>query len=86
MNAHEMAQALGRRGGRARARRLSAEDKKRIASLGGKARATSIQAAQRVTDNFLYLADVLELQGGAPTVTRLNSFEHRLPGIYPAES
>jgi hypothetical protein len=35
MDASEAAAALGRRGGIARARRLSADDRRRIGSLGG---------------------------------------------------
>ena len=51
MGAHEFARALGRRGGRARALRLSAADRKRIASQGGKARVQSLRAARRIADN-----------------------------------
>lgn len=81
-----MAAVLGRRGGRARARRLSAAERRRIAALGGQARASSMQAARRLTDNLLYLAAVVELRGGAPPVDILNSFEHPLPGIYPTKA
>lgn len=84
MTARQIAQALGRRGGLMRARRLSAKDRRRIASLGGKARSASLQAARRVAANFRYAA-LLDLRGAAAGVTRLDSFEGRLPGIYPAE-
>jgi hypothetical protein len=84
MNARQIAQALGRRGGLMRAKRLSARDRTRIASLGGKARSASLQAARRVAANFRYAA-LLDLRGAAAGVTRLDSFEDRLPGIYPAE-
>jgi len=67
-----------------RARRLSAGERTRIASLGGKARSASLQAARRVAANFRYAA-LLDLRGAAAGVTRLDSFEDRLPGIYPAE-
>lgn len=85
MNAHEMAVTLGRRGGRARAKRLSAAEKQRIAALGGQARAASRLAARRIADNFLYLAAVRELRGDPTEVARLNAFRHRLPGIYASE-
>jgi hypothetical protein len=86
MNASEMAQALGRRGGRARARRLSAAEKKRIASLGGKARRQSLQAARRIADNLRYAAVLGDLRGQPTTVRRVRTFAGPLPGIYPAGS
>lgn len=78
----QMAKVLGRRGGRQRAGRLSAEDRRRIASLGGEARGRSLLMAQRIEDNLRYAAAVLELRRPPITVTRLNAFEGRLPGIY----
>jgi hypothetical protein len=86
MNASQMARALGRRGGRARGRRLSAADRKRIASLGGKARHRSIQAARRIMDNLRYAAAVGELQGRRKPLQRLRAFGGPLPGIYPTGS
>jgi hypothetical protein len=86
MNASEMAQALGRRGGRARASRLSSAEKKRIASLGGKARLQSLQAAQRIADNLRYAAVLGDLRGQPTTVRRVRTFAGPLPGIYPAGS
>ena len=86
MNASEMARALGRRGGRAREKRLSAAEKKRIASLGGKARFQSLQAARRIADNFRYVAVLGDLRGRPTTVRRLRAFAGPLPGIYPAGS
>jgi hypothetical protein len=82
MTTHEMARVLGRRGGRARARRLSVAEKKRIASAGGKARATSLLMAKRVVENLQYAAAVSELRGDPVAVTRLNAFDGPLPGIY----
>jgi hypothetical protein len=82
MNARQMAKALGSRGGRARAVRLSAGQRRRIASLGGKARAISLQAARRIAENLRYAALVQRLRGGSARVTRLESFEGPLPGIY----
>ena len=86
MNASEMATALGRRGGRARSKRLSAADKKRIASLGGKARLLSIQASRRIVDNLRYAAVVSDLRTQPTNVRRLRTFDGPLPGIYPARS
>jgi hypothetical protein len=89
MNASEMAKALGRRGGRARARRLSNMDKKRIASLGGKARAQSLEAARRIATNFRYATAVTELRAlreQPPRITRLRTFADPLPGVYPSRS
>jgi hypothetical protein len=86
MNASEMARALGRRGGRARSKRLSAAEKKRIASLGAKARVQSVQAARRIADNFRYATAVDDLRSHRTTVRRLKTFAGPLPGIYPAGS
>jgi hypothetical protein len=83
MNSREIARALGRRGGRTRAKRLSASERERIASLGGRARATSLLAARRIAANLRYAALLRGLR--SPThVTRLRAFEGPLPGIYPA--
>src|SRR5262245_12257473 len=83
MTAREMARILGRRGGRARAARLSIDDKKRIASLGGKARATSFLMARRLMANLRYAAMVAELRGRRVAVTRQDAFGGPLTGIYP---
>jgi len=82
MNARQMAQALGRRGGRARARRLTATQRRRIASLGGQARSTSLKAAQRIAANLRYAATLDELRGGRIRVERIRTFGGPLPGIY----
>lgn len=79
----QIAKALGRRGGHARARRLSADERKRIASLGAEARLRSLEAAQRLTTNLRYAAMVIELRGGLPAVRRMKTCKSRLPGIYP---
>ena len=79
-----MASILGRRGGHARAARLSAPDRQQIASLGGTARAASLQRARRVAENFRYVAALRDLRGKTDDVARLTRFEGRLPGIYPA--
>ncbi|MEO8682808.1 MAG: hypothetical protein ABI665_27415 [Vicinamibacterales bacterium] len=75
-----MAKALGRKGGQARARRLPAHEKKRIASMGGRARLASLQAARRIIENLRYAAAVDALRGAVP-VTRRATFAGPLPGI-----
>ena len=82
MNIHEMARALGRRGGRMRAQRLPAGRRKEIASLGGAARARSLEAARRIRVNQRYADMVVVLRGPAPLVVRMKRFSGRLPGIY----
>jgi hypothetical protein len=77
-----MAKLLGSRGGRARAKRLSSEERRRIAALGGKARVRSLEAARHLIDNLKYAAMVIELQGGSPPVRRMKTCRGRLPGIY----
>ena len=84
MNVREIARALGRRGGRVRATRLSVRERQRIAALGGRARRESLQAARRIADNFRYAHASRELRGLSGAVKRLRVFEGRLPGIYPA--
>jgi hypothetical protein len=62
---------------------LSGVERRRVASLGGRARRESLQAARRIADNFRYLAAIQELTPTA-RVTRLKAFRGRLPGLYPA--
>ena len=81
-----MARVLGRRGGQARAKRLSEADRKRIASLGGHARRQSLQAARRIVDNSRYAAVLGDLRRQATAVARLSAFAGPLPGIYPVGS
>ena len=52
MNIKSIARALGRRGGLARARKLSAERRKEIASQGGRSKALSHHASRRIRENF----------------------------------
>jgi hypothetical protein len=82
MKRRAMAQALGRRGGRARARNLTPERRRHIAALGGAARRRSFELAQRHADNYKYAAIVLELQP-PPPIVRMRTFEGPLPGLYP---
>ena len=86
MNISRMAGALGRRGGQARSQRLSVAEKKRIASLGGKARVQSLQAARRIAHNFRYAGVLDELRGQPTAIERERAFAGPLPGIYPAGS
>ncbi len=81
-----MARRLGRRGGRARAKRLSAERRRHIASLGGQARRRSLLVARRIADNLRYAAAVFELRGRVPKLVRMKAFTGRLPGLYPGAS
>lgn len=68
-----------------RALRLSAAERKQIASTGGKARAASLQAARRIAANLQYAAALQELRGQSNDVVRVQDFEGPLPGIYPAK-
>lgn len=77
-----IAKSLGRLGGLARAKRLSADHKKKIASRGGKARAESLLAARRIRENFDYLAAVQTLQGKAAPIKSVSNYTGPLPGHY----
>ena len=83
MDSRQLARKLGARGGRARARRLTADRRRRIAAQGGAARRESLAAARRIADNFAYVEAVVTLQGGRPKVRRMSRFGGRLPGLYP---
>ena len=58
----QVARELGRRGGLARARNLTRNRRKEIASHGGRAKALSRVAASRIRDNFTYLEAVERLR------------------------
>ena len=83
-SSQNIAKLLGRRGGLARAKRLSPRAKKEIASLGGKARVESLQAMRRIQRNFNYLkaVQILRHRGKQVKVTRLKNFKGPLPGLY----
>lgn len=83
MTPRAAAAALGRRGGLARARRLSADERRRVASLGGEARRRSLEAARLVETNLRYAEAIRDLRGGSAAVVRVASVKSRLPGIYP---
>ncbi|MCL4810369.1 MAG: hypothetical protein KJ062_21620 [Thermoanaerobaculia bacterium] len=82
MDVSAMAREMGRRGGRARAKRLSSERRRQIASLGGRARQRSLLATRRLAENLLYAAAALELRGETRNVLRMKTFTGRLPGLY----
>lgn len=85
-NTRAIAQALGRLGGQARARRLSAEDSRHIASLGGTARRRSLEVARRIAENFAYLSATQALGKRRPSPARVSTCKGRLPGLYPDRS
>jgi hypothetical protein len=58
MSIGSIARALGRRGGLARARKLSPERRMEIASQGGRSKALSRHASRRIRENFEYLKRV----------------------------
>ncbi|OGQ21418.1 MAG: hypothetical protein A3I05_09115 [Deltaproteobacteria bacterium RIFCSPLOWO2_02_FULL_44_10] len=61
---------------------MSGEEKRKIASLGGKSRAKSLQAARHVRENFRYLETIQVLGARNRKIKRLKNFKGRLPGIY----
>lgn len=81
MNYSEMARALGRKGGKARAARLVLAEKRRIAALGGRARALSLHATRRIAENFRYV-EVMDALRPRPPVMRLHVFAGPLPGLH----
>ena len=83
MKMSEAAAALGRRGGYARAARLSPERRREIAAAGAGARRRSLEAARRIAVNFSYAAAVDELRGTPPVVRSMATCRTRIPGIYP---
>jgi hypothetical protein len=86
MTPSEIARALGRRGGLARASRLSAAQKHAIAAKGAQARLRSLRATNDVIANFRSADAVRQLRGEPVKITRLRRFGGRLPGIYPSRS
>jgi hypothetical protein len=71
--------------GRKPAAGLSAAARRRIASLGGKARAESFAIARRIEANLRYAATMAELQPKR-VVAREERSDRRLPGIYVDET
>jgi hypothetical protein len=85
MNPSDMARALGRKGGKARAARLAPAEQRRIAALGGQARAQSLHAARRIAENFRY-AEVMNALQPRPQVIRLRDFKGPLPRIHGSQA
>lgn len=81
MNTRQLARALGRQGGLARAKNLSASQRKKIAAKGGRMKALSAKAAARIEANFKYLKVVEELQK-TPRPKAVSRVDQPLPGIY----
>jgi hypothetical protein len=86
MDITQVARSLGRRGGQARAARLTPEERRRIAALGGHARRRSLELARRVAENFRYVDAVAAMRGGRPKVARVKTCPGPLPGLYPESS
>lgn len=81
MTVSELAAALGRRGGRARAARLTPERRRQIAAAGAAARRQSLEAARRITANFRYVELIRQLEPRPPKVQRLSTLRDPLPDL-----
>ena len=81
-----IAEALGRLGGQARAKRLMPAERRRIAALGGTARKRSLEVARRIADNFAYVSAMQALGGRRASPARVSTCKVRLPGLYPNRS
>ena len=83
MRISDVAKALGALGGLARARRLSAADRQRIAALGGHARRRSLEMRRRIIDTMAYAKAADELRRpAAPRIVRVSTCRGPLPGLY----
>ena len=85
VNASDMARALGSKGGKARAKRLDSAEKRRIAALGGRARALSFHATRRINENLRY-ADAMTALRPPTKAARLRNFAGPLPGLHGARA
>ncbi len=81
MNITQIAKALGRKGGLARARKLSAEQRKKIASKGGMVKALSAKANDRIESNFRFV-ETLKVLRPSPKVKSVSKIKGPLPNIY----
>lgn len=81
MTIGELAAALGRRGGRARAARLSPERRRQIAATGAAARRESLEAARRITANFRFLELVRAFAPELPKVRHVSHPRAPLPDV-----
>ncbi|MCP5468310.1 MAG: hypothetical protein H7A32_03485 [Deltaproteobacteria bacterium] len=80
-NYRKLAKLLGQRGGKVRAKKLSAQQRKDIASLGGQKRVQSLQIKKAMIENFRYL-EAIRLLSKPVKVRQVSSCKQRLPGIY----
>ncbi len=80
MNVSQLAKQLGRRGGLARAKKLSAKRRREIASLGGQVKNLSEKVVQRIEKNFKYLKAVKELRK-PPKPKSVSRVYNSLPGV-----
>lgn len=85
-NLSEIAKLLGRQGGKARAKKLTQNQRSSIASKGAQARKESLLLKKRIISNFKFLQAIQELQPRQKTVKRLKTCRHKLPGIYSYET
>lgn len=81
MNTRQIAKALGRKGGLARAKKLSAEQRRKIAALGGEVKALSNKANDRIESNFRF-ARTMKLLRKTPAVISVSRINNPLPEIY----
>ncbi len=81
MNTREMAKKLGRKGGLARAKNLSAERRRSIASRGGQIKSLSYKANDRIESNFRF-SESLKLLRPCPKVKSVSRVNYALPGVY----
>ena len=81
MTIKQYARVLGSRGGKARAKILSAQKKQEIASLGGWARAESQKIARQIKTNFRYLEAIKEITP-PPRVRSVKTLHNKLPDFY----
>lgn len=82
MTLSEVAATLGRKGGQARAARLTPARRREIAAQGAAARRASLEAARRIVVNFRYAELVRALAPAAPKVKRAPTCRGPLPGLY----
>ena len=81
MDISTIAKQLGRKGGLARSKSLSPEEKKRIATRAAQSRWLSVKAMDRISRNLDY-AEAVRLLRKPPKVISVSQVNHKLPGIY----
>lgn len=80
-NIKEIAKVLGSRGGRARAKSLTSEQRRSIAKKGALARLNSLEAARRIRINFQYVETVRCLAPKTSKIIRVKRCSYRLPSV-----